>query len=47
VMSPRPGRIIADFANPLARPRGLDALTEPAFVDLKRQILHLLHGGDQ
>jgi ABC-type nitrate/sulfonate/bicarbonate transport system ATPase subunit len=45
VMSPRPGRIIADFANPLERPRSLDVLTDARFVELKSQILHLLHGG--
>lgn len=45
VMSPRPGRIIADFANPLERPRSLDVLTDLRFVELKSQILHLLHGG--
>jgi ABC-type nitrate/sulfonate/bicarbonate transport system ATPase subunit len=44
VMSPRPGRIIADFANPLERPRSLDVLTDLRFVELKSQILHLLHG---
>jgi hypothetical protein len=43
-MSPRPGRIIADFANPLERPRSLDVLTDLRFVELKSQILHLLHG---
>jgi ABC-type nitrate/sulfonate/bicarbonate transport system ATPase subunit len=47
VMSPRPGRIIADLANPLVRPRTPDVLTEPVFVDLKREILRLLHGGSQ
>jgi len=47
VMSPRPGRIVADLANPLARPRDLDVLTEPAFVALKSQIMHLLHGGSR
>ena len=45
VMSPRPGRIIADLVNPLARPRNLDVLTDPHFVELKSRILHLLHGG--
>ena len=45
VMSPRPGRIIEDFANPLERPRSLDVLTDARFVELKSQILHLLHGG--
>jgi ABC-type nitrate/sulfonate/bicarbonate transport system ATPase subunit len=44
VMSPRPGRIIADFANPLERPRSLDVLTDLRFVELKSRILHLLHG---
>jgi ABC-type nitrate/sulfonate/bicarbonate transport system ATPase subunit len=44
VMSPRPGRIIADFANPLERPRSLDVLTDLRFVELKSQVLHLLHG---
>jgi ABC-type nitrate/sulfonate/bicarbonate transport system ATPase subunit len=47
VMSPRPGRIVADLENPLARPRDLDVLTEPTFVALKSQIMHLLHGGDR
>ena len=45
VMSPRPGRVVADFANPLARPRTLEMLTEPDFIALKGQIMHLLHGG--
>jgi ABC-type nitrate/sulfonate/bicarbonate transport system ATPase subunit len=45
VMSPRPGRIIADLTNPLERPRVTDVLTDPVFVDLKREILQLLHGG--
>ena len=44
VMSPRPGRFVADYQNPLPRPRGLDVLTEPTFVGLKSQIMHLLHG---
>ncbi len=45
VMSPRPGRVVADFVNPLARPRTVDTLTDPAFVDMKSRIMHLLHGG--
>lgn len=44
VMSPRPGRVIADFENPLARPRTLHSLTDPAFVDLKARVMELLHG---
>ena len=45
VMSPRPGRIVADFTNPLARPRDFDTLTDPAFIELKTKVMHLLHGG--
>jgi ABC-type nitrate/sulfonate/bicarbonate transport system ATPase subunit len=45
VMSPRPGRIIADLANPLARPRDVEQLTDPVFVEMKARILRLLHGG--
>ncbi len=46
VMSPRPGRIVADLENPLERPRDLDVLTDPTFVALKSRIMHLLHGGN-
>ena len=42
-MSGRPGRILADLPIQLPRPRGLDVLTSPAFMDLKRQVLNLLH----
>ncbi len=45
VMSPRPGRVIADFTNPLPRPRNVEALTDSEFVKLKSEIMHLLHGG--
>jgi ABC-type nitrate/sulfonate/bicarbonate transport system ATPase subunit len=45
VMSPRPGRIVADLENTLTRPREIDVLTDPHFMELKIQILHLLHGG--
>ena len=44
VMSPRPGRVIADFANPLERPRDLQVLTDPRFTELKSQVMQLLHG---
>jgi ABC-type nitrate/sulfonate/bicarbonate transport system ATPase subunit len=43
VMSPRPGRVVADLTNPLARPRTLDILTDPRFIEMKSTILHLLH----
>jgi NitT/TauT family transport system ATP-binding protein len=46
-MSPRPGRIIADFTNPLERPRRPDVLTDPVFVELKREVLALLQRGSQ
>jgi NitT/TauT family transport system ATP-binding protein len=42
VMSARPGRIKAEIAVPLPRPRTLDATTDPAFVILKRQIFDLI-----
>jgi NitT/TauT family transport system ATP-binding protein len=46
VMSPRPGRIIADIPNALARPRGLHSLVEPDFIALKARVMGLLHGGE-
>ena len=45
VMSPRPGRVVADFTNPLARPRDMETLTNPTFIALKSRVMHLLHGG--
>ena len=39
VMSASPGRIIADLAVPLARPRQPEIATEDAFIRLKRQCL--------
>jgi ABC-type nitrate/sulfonate/bicarbonate transport system ATPase subunit len=47
VMSPRPGRVVADLTNSLSRPRDLSVLTDPQFVSLKSDIMHLLHGGDR
>jgi NitT/TauT family transport system ATP-binding protein len=44
VMSPRPGRVVADLANEMARPRGVDSLTDPEFIAMKARILRLLHG---
>jgi NitT/TauT family transport system ATP-binding protein len=41
-MSARPGRIKAEIAVPLPRPRTLDATTDPAFVALKREIFGLI-----
>ena len=38
VMSPRPGRIVADITIDLPRPRGLDARDEPTFISYQKQI---------
>ena len=46
VMSPRPGRVVADFANPLERPRTFATLTDPQFIELKSRIMRLLHRED-
>jgi ABC-type nitrate/sulfonate/bicarbonate transport system ATPase subunit len=44
VMSGRPGRVLEEIPIPLPRPRDLEALTAPRFIELKRQALGLLHG---
>ena len=46
VMTGRPGRITADIAISLPRPRGIGTLTSPGFTGFKRQALALLHGGE-
>lgn len=38
VMSPRPGRILADIAIDLPRPRDFDARRDPLFIDYESQI---------
>ena len=43
VMSERPGRIIADFSVGLPRPRTLDDVADPLFVDLAGDIRGLLN----
>ncbi|WP_235981293.1 ABC transporter ATP-binding protein [Aquipseudomonas ullengensis] len=43
VMGARPGRIKQILDVPIARPRTLDVVMEPEFIDMKRQILGLLH----
>ncbi len=40
VMSPRPGRIIADETIPLPRPRSLDLMHQPEFVALTERLRH-------
>ena len=43
VMTPRPGRIEAEVTVPIPRPRTLETLTSPEFVELKRRVLGLLY----
>lgn len=43
VMSPAPGRIVADLPVNFRRPRDSSLLTAPAFSELKRRCLDLLH----
>jgi NitT/TauT family transport system ATP-binding protein len=43
VMTPRPGRIAAEFAVSIDRPRNFEVLTSPGFVELKKRILALIH----
>lgn len=47
VMSPRPGRIVDDFSVGLERPRSLETLTEPRFMELKQRVLRHLHEGGE
>jgi ABC-type nitrate/sulfonate/bicarbonate transport system ATPase subunit len=47
VMSPRPGRIVAGIAVDLERPRTFETMTAPEFVEIKRQIVKLLHGEEE
>jgi len=46
VMSARPGRIAHVLPVDLPRPRGVDALTTPAFTAIKRRVLDLLYAAD-
>ncbi len=43
VMTARPGRIKADIRVDIPRPRSMDLVMEPEFIQLKRRILGLLH----
>jgi NitT/TauT family transport system ATP-binding protein len=43
IMSHRPGRIRLELPVPLPRPRGYAVLATPAFADLKRQVLDVIH----
>jgi ABC-type nitrate/sulfonate/bicarbonate transport system ATPase subunit len=44
VMTPRPGRIETEIEVSIPRPRGLDTLTSPGFIERKRRVLGLLYG---
>jgi NitT/TauT family transport system ATP-binding protein len=44
VLSPRPGTVKAELPIELPRPRHVDLLTSPAFMELKREALGLLLG---
>jgi ABC-type nitrate/sulfonate/bicarbonate transport system ATPase subunit len=46
VMSPRPGRIVANLPIEIERPRKPTVVTSTEFVSLKAQILALLHPGN-
>ena len=46
VMSPQPGRIRQIFDVRLPRPRSLDMLTYPEFIELKRATLELIYEND-
>jgi NitT/TauT family transport system ATP-binding protein len=43
VMSARPGRFKKTLSIDIGRPRGIDVLTSPAFMEYKREILSLMH----
>ena len=50
VMSERPGAIAAIYEVPLARPRSLDVMADPVFVDLTQTIrrhFNVQGAGDQ
>ncbi|MGO4712684.1 ABC transporter ATP-binding protein [Bradyrhizobium sp. 2TAF24] len=47
MLSPRPGRIIADLRLDFPRPRSRDLLTDMAFVRFKRELIALLGAPDQ
>ncbi len=44
VMTARPGRIKKEIDIEIERPRHVDVLTSPHFMEYKREIMHLIHG---
>jgi ABC-type nitrate/sulfonate/bicarbonate transport system ATPase subunit len=43
LMQPRPGRIAKILQVEIPRPRAMDVLTSPVFVETKRQIMDMLY----
>jgi ABC-type nitrate/sulfonate/bicarbonate transport system ATPase subunit len=46
VLSSAPATLLREITVPFDRPRRADVWTEPAFVELKRDVLELLEKGD-
>ena len=44
VMSARPGRMIEEVDVTIERPRNIEVLTSDKFINLKREVMKLLHG---
>ena len=42
VMSASPGKVVAEFDNPLPRPRSQEMATRPDYIELKRQCLEVI-----
>jgi NitT/TauT family transport system ATP-binding protein len=47
VLTPRPGRVREIRSVGFARPRGIDAQTEPEFGAIVRELRHALHEGEE
>jgi NitT/TauT family transport system ATP-binding protein len=47
VMSPRPGRVVADIQVPIARPRSLETLDEAAVSATARRVRRHLAEGEE
>jgi len=47
VLSTAPARVVREFEVPFERPRRRDVWTDPAFVELKQEVLRLLEAGQE
>ncbi|BBI34507.1 ABC transporter ATP-binding protein [Cohnella abietis] len=47
VLSPAPATVLREIIVPFNRPRQVDVWTDPAFVELKREVLDLLEKGER